>query len=52
MSFWPTSDHWSVSIPLHTPHPRLPQLAEHGFVALRDADFEVPVADYVVARRA
>ena len=44
--FWPTAEHWSVKIPLATGHPRLPQLAESGFVALRDADFEVPVAQY------
>lgn len=46
MSFWPTAEHWSVKIPLHTPHPRLPQLAETGFVALSDADFEVPAHEY------
>ncbi len=46
MSFWPTPDHWSVRIPLHTSHPRLPQLEEHGFVALRDADFVVPATEY------
>jgi hypothetical protein len=40
MSFWPTHDHWSVSIPLHTPHPRLPVLDATGFVALADAPFE------------
>ena len=44
--FWPTSDHWSVKIPLDTPHPRLEQLAEHGFVVLADADFEVPPSEY------
>ena len=45
-SFWPTTDHWSVRIPLDTPHRRLGQLAATGFVALRDADFEVPVEQY------
>ena len=40
------SDHWSVKIPLDTPHPRLAQLAERGFVVLRDADFEVPEREY------
>ena len=44
--FWPTAEHWSVKIPLATGHRRLPQLAESGFVALRDVDFEVPVAQY------
>ena len=28
--FWPTQDHWSVRIPLDTPHLRLEQLAETG----------------------
>jgi hypothetical protein len=44
--FWPTAEHWSVKIPLATGHRRVPQLAESGFVALRDVDFEVPVAQY------
>jgi hypothetical protein len=44
MSFWPNADHWSVKIPLHTPHPRLAVLGEDttGFVQLADADFTVP----------
>ena len=46
MSFWPTLDHWSVKIPRDTPHQRLEQLAEHGFVALADADFDVPASEY------
>jgi len=46
MSFWPNSEHWSVKIPLDTPHPRLPQLAERGVLVLADADFEVPAAEY------
>ena len=45
-SFWPTLDHWSVKIPLHTPHPRLRALAEHGWVQLRDADVTVPEAEW------
>jgi hypothetical protein len=44
--FWPTSAHWSVKIPLDTPHPRLPQLVDRGFVVLADAGFEVPVSEY------
>jgi hypothetical protein len=40
-SFWPTQDHWSVAIPLHTPHPRLEVLDDTGFVALADAAFTV-----------
>ena len=45
-SFWPTHDHWSVKIPLGTPHPRLPQLAERGVVVLSDAPFVVPESEY------
>ena len=44
--FWPTQQHWSVGIPLDTPHHRLDQLAATGFVALRDAGFSVPVEQY------
>jgi hypothetical protein len=47
MSFWPTSDHWSVAIPLDTPHYRVPALAETGFVALTDAPFDVPAHEYL-----
>ncbi|CAN5861076.1 MAG: hypothetical protein ACR2HP_07250 [Ilumatobacteraceae bacterium] len=46
-TFWPTADHWSVEIPLDTPHHRLPQLAEHGYLALSDADFVVPEQEYL-----
>ncbi|HEY4332161.1 MAG TPA: hypothetical protein VGM78_06315 [Ilumatobacteraceae bacterium] len=45
-TFWPNQEHWSVKIPLHTPHVRLPILAETGFVVLADVDFEVPAAEY------
>jgi hypothetical protein len=44
--FWPTKDHWSVAIPLHTPHYRMPALADTGFVALRPAEFDVPEAEW------
>ena len=47
MSFWPTQDHWSVKIPLHTPHRRLPALAETGFVVLTDLDFDVPSQEWL-----
>jgi len=43
---WLSPDHWSVSIPLDTPHPRLDALAEHGYVRLADAPFVVPDAEY------
>lgn len=46
MSFWPTHEHWSVKIPLHTPHPRLAALAPTGFVQLTDFDADVPRAEY------
>src|SRR6476469_7925214 len=48
MSFWPTRDHWSVAIPLHTAHPRLAVLDELGFTPLADADFEVPAGEWEV----
>jgi len=44
--FWPTLDHWSVAIPLRTPHKRLAVLAETGFVELTDAPFEVPSVEW------
>ena len=47
MSFWPTREHWSVQIPLRTPHFRMPVLADTGFVALADADFDVPAQEYL-----
>ncbi len=45
-AFWPTQEHWSVAIPLHTPHVRLDCLAETGFVALRNAPFDVPSSEW------
>ena len=47
MSFWPNSEHWSVKIPLDTPHTRLDVLAETGVVVLNDADFECPESEYL-----
>jgi hypothetical protein len=44
--FWPTLDHWSVQIPLHTSHVRMPILAESGFVVLRPFDGEIPAAEW------
>ena len=45
-AFWPTQEHWSVAIPLQTPHVRLDCLAETGFIALRDAPFDVPSSEW------
>ncbi len=45
-AFWPTQEHWSVAIPLQTPHVRLDCLAETGFVVLRDAPFDVPAPEW------
>lgn len=47
MSFWPTQEHWSVEIPLRTPHWRLKALDETGFVPLADADFAVPAQEWL-----
>jgi len=44
--FWPNLEHWSVDIPRVTPHPRPAALAEHGWVQLADAPFDVPEAEY------
>jgi len=35
-----------VQIPLHTSHPRMQVLADTGFVALADAAFDVPAAEW------
>ena len=45
-TFWPTKEHWSVSIPLVTPHQRLECLNESGFVALKPAPFTVPSQEW------
>ncbi len=46
-AFWPTAEHWSVEIPLDTPHPRVDALADRGWLALSDAPFEVPDAEFL-----
>jgi hypothetical protein len=45
-TFWPTREHWSVDIPLDTPHPRLAMLRATGVVALSDAPFTVPEHEF------
>ena len=47
MSFWPTQDHWSVKIPLHTSHHRLRALDATGVVVLADIDFEIPSNEWL-----
>jgi hypothetical protein len=47
MSFWPTQEHWSVQIPLHSPHRRLQALAATGVVALGDLDLEIPSDEWL-----
>jgi hypothetical protein len=47
MSFWPTQDHWSVQIPLHSSHRRMPVLDETGVVALADFDGEIPADEWL-----
>lgn len=44
--FWPTKEHWSVQIPLHTDHLRMAALAESGFVMLRPMPMDVPAAEW------
>lgn len=46
MSFWPNQDHWSVQIPLRTPHPRLSALDETGVVVLRDMPVDVSPTEW------
>ena len=46
-SFWPTLQHWSVQIPLHTPHPRLAALADTGISQLADLSIDVPSAEWL-----
>lgn len=44
--FWPTKDHWSVKIPLHTDHHRLEALRETGLVMLRPMPVDVPAREW------
>ena len=45
-TFWPTLEHWSVKIPLHSGHYRMPVLDDTGFVALKPATFTVPSEEW------
>ncbi len=46
-AFWPNTEHWSVKIPLDTPHFRLEALQANGYVQLADIDFTVPDDEYL-----
>jgi hypothetical protein len=39
--------HWSSTIPLDTPHPRLGALAERGYIVLRDLDPPIDEQEYL-----
>jgi hypothetical protein len=47
MSFWPTQDHWSVQIPLDSPHLRMQALDATGVIALADLDLEIPSDEWL-----
>ena len=47
MSFWPTANHWSVEIPLHTSHTRLDALAETGLVQLSDIGTPIDESEFL-----
>ena len=44
--FWPHSEHWSVKIPLHTPHYRMPGLEENGYVILKTLTQDFPRSEW------
>ena len=46
-TFWPTREHWSVEIPLSTPHYRSAALQAQGYVALANAPFTVPESEFL-----
>ena len=46
MTFWPTTEHWSVQIPLHTNHYRMPILDATGLAALAPLSVEVSPAEW------
>jgi len=45
-AFWPHSEHWSVKIPLHTPHYRMPVLEEKGFAIMKTLDLDIPASEW------
>jgi len=44
---WLPADHWSLEIPLDTPHPRVAALAETGVVRLRDFADPILESEYL-----
>lgn len=44
---WIRPDHWSVQIPLNTPHPRLEILQEKGVVQLTPLSYAIPEEEYL-----
>lgn len=45
--FWPHSEHWSVKIPLKTPHYRMPVMQDKGYVILKTLDIShIPSAEW------
>ncbi len=46
MGLWPTVDHWSVQIPLHTDHYRMPVLESTGVVELTPMPHDVPPSEW------
>jgi len=46
MGFWPTVDHWSVQIPLHTDHYRMPVLESTGVVELTPMPHDVAPSEW------
>ena len=46
MGFWPTVDHWSVQIPLHTDHYRMPVLESTGVIELTPMPHDVAPSEW------
>ena len=46
MSFWPNREHWSVKIPLHTDHYRMPVLDQIGVLELDPMPLDVPPIEW------
>ena len=45
--FWPHSEHWSVKIPLQTPHYRMPVMEEKGYVIMKTLDIShIPSSEW------